>query len=321
MALSAMMQQYLTLKEQNKDAILLFRVGDFYEMFFEDAITASKALDLTLTGKDCGLEERAPMCGVPYHAVDTYIARLVQQGYKAAICDQMSDPATSKGLVDREVTRVVTAGTATQPGLLSEKDANYILSIQKGRRSCGLAFCDVSTGEFFAYAVETSRLNLSDELSRIMPSEIISSSDTELEDLCRSFGIAFSARDVSEFDLSTCKRIVKLQFGANMPEDALMTKEMTEAAGALMKYLNETQRTALNHINQLKLYEYRAYMMLDRAAATNLEIVSSIREKSRRGSLLGVTDNPLTSMGARQLKEGLERPLLDIKAINDRLNA
>ncbi len=321
MALSAMMQQYLNLKQQHKDEILLFRVGDFYEMFFEDAFTASRELELTLTGKDCGLEERAPMCGVPWHAVDTYVARLVQKGYRVAICDQLTDPAESKGLVERDVTRIVTAGTATEKELLKEKDANYILSLYRGKRQSGLAFCDVSTGEFYVYFLDNARLHLSDELSRIMPSEIIAPEDEEVRALCASFGIAYTPRNENEYNESTAKRLLNVQFVGDRARIDGLNKSAVAAAGALIGYLNETQKTALSHINHLALYAYADYMLLDRAASVNLEIVSSIHEKSRKGSLLGCLDETCTSMGARELKSRLEQPLLNIDEINKRLDA
>ncbi len=282
MALSAMMQQYLNLKQQHKDEILLFRVGDFYEMFFEDAITASRELELTLTGKDCGLEERAPMCGVPYHAVDTYIARPVQKGYRAAICEQLTDPALSKGLVERDVTRIITAGTATEPELLREKDANYILSLYRGRRLSGFAFCDVSTGEFYVYSLENLKCTLTDELNRIAPSELMSLEDEELRSLCAEAGITFSPRNEGEFHEGTAKRLLRIQFMNDQQLIDELPKPALQAAGALLSYLNETQKISLSHINRLQQYDYRSYMVLDRAANVNLEIVSSIHERSRK---------------------------------------
>ncbi|MBQ6646128.1 MAG: DNA mismatch repair protein MutS [Clostridia bacterium] len=321
MALSAMMQQYLNLKQQHKDEILLFRVGDFYEMFFDDALTASRELELTLTGKDCGLEERAPMCGVPWHAVDTYIAKLVQKGYRAAICEQLTDPALSKGLVERDVTRIVTAGTATEPGLLNEKDSNYILSIFQAKRLSGFAFCDVSTGEFFVYSLENTKLNLTDEFNRITPSEVVSLRDDAIKNLCAQMNITFSPREEGEFHEGTAKRLLSVQFMGDKPLIEQLSKPAIQAAGALISYLNETQKISLSHIDKLQIYDYRSYMLLDRAASVNLEIVSSIHERSRKGSLLGTVDRTLTSMGARQLKGWLEKPLLNEDEINARLDA
>ncbi len=322
MALSAMMRQYLEIKEQHKDEILLFRVGDFYEMFFEDALTVSKELELTLTGKDCGLSERAPMCGVPFHAVDTYIARLVQKGYRVAICDQMSDPALSQGLVDREVTRIVTAGTATQPALLKDKDSNYILSVCGAQKQCGFAFCEVSTGAFYAYSIDRSKSDIANEISRISPSEIICIEDDEsIKQLCAAFGITFTPRAESCFEAAASKRLLAAQFPYDKAVIAELGKEAIRAAGALMAYLDETQKITLSHIDRLQIFNYKSFMTLDRAARVNLEVTQSIQERGRKGSLLSVIDNTLTSMGGRQLKNWIEEPLLDIEAINERLDA
>ena len=321
MALSAMMQQYLNLKEKHKNEILLFRVGDFYEMFFDDAITASRELELTLTGKDCGLSERAPMCGVPYHAVDSYVARLVQKGFRAAICEQLTDPALSQGLVERDVIRIVTPGTATESGLVREKDANYILSLFRGKKNVGISFCDVSTGEFNAYAAEASPEQLTNELSRISPSEIISPEDDEIRDLCQKLSIAYTPRNEDEFDFASAKKALQIQFPEDKSELALLPKDSVQSCGALLKYLLETRKSELNHINRMRLYEHRDYMLLDRAAMTNLEVVSSIRERGRKGSLLSVLDKTLTSMGARQLKTWIEQPLLNEEEITLRQDA
>ena len=315
------MQQYLALKEQHKDEILLFRVGDFYEMFFEDALTASRELELTLTGKDCGLSERAPMCGVPYHAVDTYVAKLVQKGFRAAICEQLTDPALSKGLVERDVTRVITAGTVTQGELLKAKDANYILSIYQTKKQRAFAFCELSTGEFFVSVADVGRLNLEDELSRISPSEVIAPDDVEVRETCVKLGIAFTPRDEREFHEATAKKLLALQFPKDKERIDALSKCALQSAGALLGYLNETQKISLSHITHLQPYDPRAYMVLDRAASVNLEIVSCLNERGRKGSLLDTLDKTLTAMGARQLKNWLEEPLIDVDKITERQDA
>ena len=203
MAITPMMQQYLQIKEQNPDMLLFFRLGDFYELFFDDAELVSRELELTLTGKDCGLSQRAPMCGVPYHAVDTYVARLIEKGYKVAICEQMTDPAESKGLVERAITRIITPGTLIESSMLDERSANYILAVHRQKRQAGIAFCDVSTGEFFVYQIADAEHRLTEELSRIEPREILAVESDELVAYAQSHGILLTRADPAAFSAAS----------------------------------------------------------------------------------------------------------------------
>ena len=321
MALSAMMQQYLELKELHKDEILLFRVGDFYEMFFEDAVNVSRELELTLTGKDCGLEQRAPMCGVPYHAVDIYVGRLIKKGYRVAICDQLTDPALSKGLVERDVTRVITPGTVIESGMLGEKDPSFILSVYINANKAGMAFCDVSTGQFFVYGISDVGNRIFDEISRLMPKEILACDGAYVEAIAPRLNAALTLRKAETFEFSAAKKILSLQFPEQKNEIMLLEKPALQAAGALMEYLRETQMIALAHINRLQKFEDKRYMMLDHTVNTNLELTRSLRDQSRKGSLLGVIDKTVTAMGGRLLKSWVEEPLLDESEIASRLDA
>ena len=320
MALSAMMRQYLELKEEHKQELLFFRVGDFYEMFFDDAITASRELELTLTGKDCGLEERAPMCGVPYHAVDTYVGRLVEKGFKVAICEQLIDPALATGLVDRGITRIITPGTVIEENMLKEKEASYLLSVFRSGSKAGLAFCDISTGEFYAYEVNGFADKMTDELSRIMPKEVVSQEDPDLMDVCARLQAAFTEKDASVFAYPKAKKLLIAQFGA-CKELETLPKTALQASGALLDYLVDTQKNALVHISKLQKFEDKRFMALDHAAMINLELSKSIRDKSRKGSLLSVIDKTVTSMGGRALKSWVEEPLLSKEEIELRLDA
>ena len=320
MALSAMMQQYLEIKDKHKDEILLFRVGDFYEMFFEDAVTVSKELELTLTGKDCGLEERAPMCGVPYHAVETYIARLVKKGFRVAICEQLTDPALSKGLVERDIIRIVTAGTATQQNMLEEKNPNYLLSVCLNRKKAGLSFCDVSTGEFYVYGIDNADIALEDELSRIGPKEVISATSDTLNLFCERLQIAFTQRQESCYEYKACRQRLIRQFGSDSGISDL-PHETVQAAGALIDYLEDTQKSALVHVNKMSVFQNKRYMLIDRTASTNLELTHTLRDSGRKGSLLGVIDKTCTAMGGRLMKSWIEEPLKDKDEINFRLDA
>ncbi|MCR4620468.1 MAG: DNA mismatch repair protein MutS, partial [Clostridiales bacterium] len=319
MALSSMMRQYLDIKEKHKNEILMFRVGDFYEMFFDDAITVSRELELTLTGKDCGLEERAPMCGVPYHAVDVYVARLIEKGYRVAICDQLTDPAESKGLVERDVTRIVTAGTLTSPDMLTDREPNYLLAVHVKGKDAGIAYCDVSTGEFYAGELKQWETALSDETARIAPKELIARDDESIREICRRQEIAFTPEETPEDTYAGLGRLVKAQFGAD--QAGRLPKTVLIAAGMLLSYLNETQKTALCHINEIREYRISKFMVLDQGAITNLELVKTARGGTRKGSLLGVIDKTLSAMGARQLKSWTEQPLLDENEIGRRLDS
>ena len=213
MALSSMMRQYLDIKQKHENEILMFRVGDFYEMFFDDAVKVSRELELTLTGKDCGLSERAPMCGVPYHAVDVYVARLIEKGYKVAICDQLTDPAESKGLVERDVTRIITAGTLTSPDMLTDREPNYLLAVHTKGKDAAIAYCDVSTGEFFAGELKQWETTLADEAARISPRELIAQDNDLIREICRRQEIAFTPEEAKEGAQAAYGKLVRAQFG------------------------------------------------------------------------------------------------------------
>ena len=319
MALTPMMVQYLATKEQNPDAILFYRLGDFYEMFFDDAKLVSRELDLTLTGKDCGLEERAPMCGVPYHALDIYLRKLIEKGYKVAICEQMEDPALAKGLVKREVVRIITPGTVIESDILEERSSNYIMAIAMRRNQAGVAFCDISTGEFFVYQIPDIHTRLQDELARINPSEILVSDKDAFDAI--STGFRGYALDEARFQYSQSARILKAQFGKDAADLGISDLRLAVcAAGALLSYLEETQKVALSHIMTVKRYDSEKHMQLDRIALKNLELTSSTNG-GKRGTLLGILDKAGTSMGSRLIKSWIEQPLYDKEAIENRLDA
>ena len=309
MSLSPMMQQYLRIHEQYSDCLLLFRLGDFYELFFEDAKTASRELELTLTGRDCGLEERAPMCGVPYHAVNTYVERLIEKGYRVAICEQLEDTALAKGLVDRDVVRVITPGTVTEISMLDEKSNNYLLCVALKGKGIGIAFADVSTGEFTAMEPEESML--SPEISRIGANEILCNDPVRLRELT---GLELPPNRVSDswFQPRNAASVLLDHFHLSSltPLGLEDHPSATCAAGALMKYLLETQKNSLEHMQTLHFAENGRVMLLDNGTRRNLELVESIRGKGRRGTLLALLDRTATAMGGRLLKSWLEQPLL-----------
>lgn len=325
--LTPMMQKYMETKQEYKDCILFYRLGDFYEMFFEDAVTASKALEITLTKKSCGLKERAPMCGVPYHAVDTYLNRLVSKGYKVAICEQVENPATAKGLVKREVVRIVTPGTNLNTQSLDESKNNYIMCIAYIADRYGLSVADVTTGEYLVSEISDSD-KLFDELYKFMPSEIICNealymSGMDLPHLREGLGIAVYALDAWYFDDALCERALKEHFHTGSLE-ALGLKDYEcgmIGAGALLQYLKETQKISLSHMAKLTRYAAGKYMVLDSAARRNLELCETLREKQKRGSLLWVLDKTRTAMGARLLRKYIEQPLIDKAMIEERLEA
>lgn len=327
MALSPMMQEYLKTKEEYKDCILFYRLGDFYEMFFEDALTVTKELEITLTGKDCGLEERAPMCGVPYHAADTYVNRLIERGYKVAICEQVSDPKTSKGLVKREVVRVVTPGTNINSQSLDESKNNYLMSIVYLENNYGIAISDISTGICLVTEVDKER-KLLDEINKYAPSEIICNeafymSGIDMEDLHHRLGIMVYSLDAWYFDDELCIRTLKDHFHVSSME-GLGLKDYEGgmiAAGALFQYLFETQKTSMDHMTTITPYVTDRYMMLDSSTRRNLELVETLREKQKRGTLLWVLDKTKTAMGARKLRSMVEQPLIDKAQIEKRLDA
>ncbi len=314
-------------KEEYKDCILFYRLGDFYEMFFDDALTASKELEITLTKKNCGLEEGAPMCGVPYHAADTYLSRLVSKGYKVAICEQVEDPATAKGLVKREVIRVVTPGTNLNTQNLDESRNNYIMGIAYIADHYGLSVADVTTGEYLVSEVPDSD-KLFDEIYKFMPSEIVCNeafymSGADLDHLREGLGIVVYALDAWYFDDELCARTLKEHFHAASLE-ALGIKDCEcgmVGAGALLLYLQETQKISLKHMRKLTRYAVGKYMILDSFTRRNLELCETLREKQKRGSLLWVLDKTKTAMGARLLRKYIEQPLIDKAMIERRLGA
>jgi len=322
MALTAMMQQYLQLKDKHKDCILFFRLGDFYEMFFEDAKLVSKELELTLTGRDCGLEERAPMCGVPYHAANAYIARLIEKGYKVAICEQLTDPALSKGLVERDVIRIVTPGTVVDPAQLDEKSASYVLCVIFAGKSAQLAYADVSTGELVVHQLVDAQKTLRDELMRIRPHEIITN---DMEKLTPQLSEDLSCTQLSEsaYQSRNARQAVLKQF--KVPTLSSLGLDDRDkrfiAAGALLHYLNDTQRNTLCHITQLTIYQGAHTMFIDRMTRRNLELTESLRTGERRGSLLWLLDKTHTAMGARLLRSWVESPMTDAALIQTRLDA
>ena len=325
--MTPMMQQYMKTKEEYKDCILFYRLGDFYEMFFEDALTASKELEITLTGKNCGMEERAPMCGVPFHAVDSYLNKLVSRGYKVAICEQVEDPKLAKGIVKREVVRVVTPGTNTDIQALDESRNNYIMCIVYLDDRYGIAIADVSTGDYFVTELSDST-RLKDELFKFMPTEIICNeafymSGMDMEDLRERLGITISALDSWYFDDDLCKNKLTEHFhAANM--QALGLEDFncgSISAGALLIYLYETQKNSLAHLTHIQVYTTGAYILLDSSTRRNLELCETLREKQKRGSLLWVLDKTKTAMGARALRKYIEQPLVDKKEILKRQDA
>lgn len=325
--LTPMMRQYMETKKEYPDCILFYRLGDFYEMFFDDALTASKELEITLTGKNCGLEERAPMCGVPYHAVDGYLNRLVSKGYKVAICEQMEDPATAKGLVKRDVVRIVTPGTNLDTQALDESRNQYIMCVVYIADRYGLSVADVTTGDYFVSEIDDSE-KLFDEIYRYMPSELICNeafymSGMDLDLLKEKLGITIYTLDAWYFDDEICARTLKDHFHVGALEGLGLADYDCGviAAGALLKYLLETQKQDLSHITGLTVYASGKYMLLDSSTRRNLELCETLREKQKRGSLLWVLDKTKTAMGARTLRKYIEQPLIRKKDIEERLDA
>ena len=328
---SPMMQEYLKTKQEYKDCILFYRLGDFYEMFFDDAIRASKELELTLTGKLCGQEERAPMCGIPFHAADTYIARLVEKGYKVAICEQLEDPKAAKGIVKRGVIRVVTPGTVMESNILDEKKNNYIMSIYKAGIFFGISVCDISTGDFRTTQIDQTNNfpKLLDEISRYNPAEIIVNdfmfdSIEEINKIKERFEVFISKVDEEAFS-SDINKVIDTYLVTdenNQKIDSLEDKKLSVSSiNGLMYYLIDTQKNNLDHINKILMYNTTKYMSLDINARRNLEITERLRDKSKKGTLLWVLDKTSTSMGGRLLRRWLSDPLIDITEINNRLDA
>lgn len=327
---SPMMQKYLETKEKYKDCILFYRLGDFYEMFFEDAITASRELEITLTGKVCGTEERAPMAGVPHHAAENYAARLIEKGYKVAICEQLQDPKTTKGIVERGVVRILTPGTIVESNLLEEKKNNYIMSICKSGLYFGISVCDISTGEFYTCEIKDDNnfALLLDEIARFTPSEIIANSmmfecQEEMDKIRERFQMYMSRFNDKFFSDEEGNLALDYNIIENKKEVTSL-KDRTLAVksiNALLEYLNETQMTSLEHINTITIYNLSKYMSLDINARRNLEITEKMRDKTKKGTLLWVLDKTSTSMGGRLLRRWLNDPLLDDNEIQERLDA
>ena len=329
---SPMMQKYLETKEQYKDCILFYRLGDFYEMFFDDAIIAARELEITLTGKDCGQEERAPMAGVPHHAAEMYISRLIAKGYKVAICEQLEDPKEAKGIVKRGVIRVVTPGTLVDSNMLEERKNNFIMSIYKAGIYFGISVCDISTGEFYAAEIKDNNNfpQLLDEIARYSPSELVVNSmmadcTEEMDKIKERFNNIYVTKFNNKF-FEANPEIIKLRFNLEDTnhqkiEDIEQREFATSAINALVEYIEQTQMTSLDHINKITIYQISKYMSLDVNARRNLEITEKMKDKSKKGTLLWVLDKTSTSMGGRNLRRWLSDPLIDTKEINRRLNA
>lgn len=327
---SPMMKHYLQVKEEYKDAIVFYRLGDFYEMFFEDAKIASRELEITLTGRDCGQEERAPMCGVPYHAAENYISKLIEKGYKVAICEQLEDPKTAKGIVQRDVIRVVTPGTVIESNMLEEKKNNYIMSIYKKGIYFGIAFCDVTTGDFCASKIaESNNFSLLlDEISKYNPAEIIVNEFLydvyeEISEIKKRFNVYINKMDEKKFIFNEEKLKKEYKFQKNKIEIINLKDYSFEmsAITALIEYLTQTQKIKLEHLNEVNLYDINKYMALDITARRNLELTEKLHDKSKKGTLLWVLDKTSTSMGGRLLRRWINEPLVDVLEINKRLNA
>lgn len=325
--LTPMMQHYLQTKAEYPNYILFYRLGDFYEMFFEDAETVSRELELTLTGKSCGLEERAPMCGVPYHAAESYLTRLIDKGYKVAVCEQVEDPKEAKGMVKREVTRIVTPGTNMDELALDETRNNYIMGLFYDGDTYGVAIADVTTADFFVTEVDSTRSCL-DEIHKFSPSEIVCNenltiSGMDMEELHDRMHISVSQLDARYFDDKLSEEVLLEHFHVNRLESLGLSEFPmgSVSAGALLQYLYEIQKTSLEQINHIAPYRNGNFMLLDSSTRRNLELVETLREKQKRGSLLWVLDKTKTAMGARMLRKDLEQPLTDPDAINARLNA
>ena len=325
--LTPMMQQYVEIKGQYKDCILFYRLGDFYEMFFEDAVTCAKELEITLTGKNVGQEEKAPMCGIPYHAVDNYLSRLIAKGYKVAICEQVEDPKASKGIVKREVIRIVTPGTNLNAQSLEEGKNNFLMGIVHTVNAYGIATVDITTGDFFVTEVDSER-KLIDEINKYAPSEIICNSTFmvsgfDIADLRNRLNISISDLEPWYFEEEACVNAIKDQFkvatlgGLGLGDYSIGIT----AAGAVMLYLHETQKNSLSHLTHIIPYVTSRYMILDSSTRRNLELVETLREKQKRGSLLWVLDKTKTAMGARLLRSYIEQPLIEKESITDRLDA
>ena len=321
--LTPMMQQYLELKEQNPDCLLFFRLGDFYELFFEDAVIASKELDIVLTGRDCGLEERAPMCGVPFHSVENYLNRLIEKGYRVAICEQLTDPKEGKGIVERGVIRIVSPGTVIEENLLEDQKNNYILCAYNGKQQMGVAYADVTTGEFYLGEIEPSVFM--DVLAQIQPAELLADEKTmhsgvipakeQYPAMHTQYSDWAFETDMAIKNLTGHFRVASLDgYGCS---DMLCG---ISAASALLSYLNETQKNALEHINQIRVYRLQEHLVLDRTTRRNLELTHPMNGENKKATLVGLLDHTHTAMGARLLRKWIEQPLCKADTIRARLD-
>ena len=324
--MKGLIDQYVATKEKYKDCILFYRLGDFYEMFFDDAILASKELEITLTGKDCGMEERAPMCGIPFHAADTYINQLVKKGYKVAIGEQVEDPKLAKGLVKREVIRIVTPGTNLSSESLEESKNNYLMCISYVGKNYGISVTDLSTGVFKTCQIQQAE-KVVDEINKFQPSEVLYQAGVEqveeIHAVCERLQVSHTEAPDYYFNLETDEETLKRQFHINSIEGLGLkdSPACVASCGALMQYLHETQMSSLSHINHIETYSVDSFMILDSATRRNLELTETLRDKQKRGSLLWVLDKTKTAMGARKLREFVEQPLLYKDAIEKRLDA
>ena len=319
MALTPMMVEYMKTKEEYSDCILFYRLGDFYEMFFDDALTVSRELELVLTGKSCGLEERAPMCGIPHHAAAAYVPRLVNKGYKVAICEQLEDPKEAKGIVKRGVVKIITPGTFVDSNSTLENNNTYLMAIYENDEKIGIAISDISTGEFKTTSFNNIKISLLDEISKVSPKEILvdeNLSESLIDDIKGVTSAFISKKSFNEFFV-TREELVE-QF-SDM-EVAGLTKERELASSVLLKYIYETQKMSLTNINLLEQYEIINYMTIDGNSRRNLELTESIREKNKKGSLLWVLDKSATSMGGRTLRKWIEEPLIIKSEIEKRLS-
>lgn len=329
-AVTPMMQQYLKIKEEYSDCILFFRLGDFYEMFFDDALTASKVLEITLTGKDCGMKERAPMCGVPFHSVEGYIARLVKNGYKVAICEQVEDPKAAKGIVKRDVIRVITPGTANIDSVLTNADNNFLSCVYIDDDGCGMSFADVSTGELITTQIDGDvyETAVMSTLACFQPAEIAISPggarySKMFEELNKRFHFYSEYLQREYFEPEICKKAVCEKFGwQSLSDTPLDGKELAlRSLGAILEYLKETQKTNLSHMSSVKYYKTNEYMDIDVSSRRNLELTETMRDKAKKGSLFGILDKTKTAMGTRRIKAWIDRPLVNSKLINMRLDS
>ncbi|MBO7341764.1 MAG: DNA mismatch repair protein MutS, partial [Clostridia bacterium] len=325
--MTPMMQQYFEIKNQYKDYVLFYRLGDFYEMFFDDAINVSRDLELTLTGRDCGEAERAPMCGVPFHSAETYIQRLIEKGYKVAICEQMEDPAKAKGLVKRDIVRVITPGTLIEPGMLSEQRNNYVCTLCLGDSGVGLCFADVSTAEVYATVLtgDNVEARLQSELGTYLPSEVVTDLprtefSTLAEFITDRIGAMLTDAQGHRFTYADACARAQAQF-TNLPEGFERDSAMVSAVGAAVDYIAEMQRGDAAYIHELTVYSDGQYLDMDLNTRRNLELCETMRSKEKKGSLLWVLDRTRTSPGARLLRAWIEHPLLSTQEIARRQGA